>query len=108
MHLEHLLKVIVHRVGEDDIGGQWTGRCLRAEKENRDCDAGEGGAGQQGHVGVPGQPTWIDCWAWMETVGKTGLEFQEPVGFPARCLRSNYRSKAATHSLTLIYVTRTL
>ena len=30
--------------------------------------------------------TWIDCWAWMEGVEKTGLEFQEPVGIPARCL----------------------
>ena len=26
--------------------------------------------------------TWIDCWAWMEAVEKTGLEFQEPVGIP--------------------------
>ena len=38
--------------------------------------------------------TWND-WAWME-VEKTGLEFQEPVGIPV-CLRSNHRSKAATH-----------
>ena len=46
----------LHRVREDDVGGRWNGRCLKAEKENRDADDAGDGEGGEGHDGVPGQP----------------------------------------------------